>query len=121
MELITYLNDLRKMQGLPVNVFKSSEVDFTFIGMIATLIVLLFLMVILIVMCVFFYKKIIQVNWAKSAISNQGQDNDAKVQQKTLDLLETGKINPQECAELLGAVSETKEQYSQQETQTPEH
>ncbi len=80
----------------------------------------LLLLSIFIVICILIYKKYFKTTWGKVSERNE---NHAIVQQKILDLLESGKVNPQECAELLGAVSETKEEHgdNQQETQTPEH
>jgi hypothetical protein len=126
MELITYQNDLRKIQGLPVDVFRSSDIDPTFL-----IYLLLVAMLVVIVILFLIYKFITKRAWGKSVISNENKENHAMVQQKILDLLESGKINPQECAELLGAVSETKALDSEQEPQpqdltsnsdiTPEH
>ncbi len=117
MEYITYQNDLIKMQGIGVDVFKSSDIDPTF------LLYLLVAMLVVIVILFLIYKFITKKSWGKSVISNEVKENHAMVQQKILDLLESGKINPQECAELLGAVSETKEEHgdSQQESQASEH
>jgi len=116
MKFITYQNDLIKMQGLPVDVFKPSDIDPTFL-----IYLLLAAMLVVIVILFLIYKFITKRAWGKSVISNEEKENHAMVQQKILDLLESGKINPQECAELLGAVCETKALDSQQETQTSEH
>ncbi len=60
----------------------------------------------------------------KSERSNKGEkENRSMVQKKILDLLESGKINPNECVELLGAVSKAKPANlnTRQETSAPEH
>jgi hypothetical protein len=60
----------------------------------------------------------------KSELTNKDEkENHSLVQKKILDLLESGKINPHECVELLGAVSKTKQKKVnlQEETQAPEH